>query len=46
MEVVPPSVPPLAECLEALHRVVVSVFGLIVDPETKNDISTFAETLI
>ncbi len=33
-EVVPPSHPPLVECLEAFLRVVVRVFGQIVDPET------------
>ncbi len=43
---VPPSDPPLAECLEALHRVVTGVFGQIVDPETKNDISPFEETFM
>ncbi len=31
-EVVPSSDHPLVECLEALHRVVVGVFGQIVDP--------------
>ncbi len=30
--VVPLSDPPLVECLEAFHRVVVGVFGQIVDP--------------
>ncbi len=45
-EVVPPSATPLVECLEALHRVVVGVFGQIVDPETENDISTFEETFM
>ncbi len=45
-EMVPPSYPPLVECLEALHRVVVGVFGQIVDPVTENDISTFEETFM
>ncbi len=31
----------LVECLEALHRVVVGVFGQIVDPGFEYDISTF-----
>ncbi len=44
--VVPPSDPPLFECLEAFHRVVVGVLGLIVDPETKGNISTFEETFM
>ncbi len=43
---VPPSDPPLVECLEALHRVVVGVFGQIVDTEFENDISTFEETVM
>ncbi len=43
---VPPSDRPLVECLEALRRVVVGVFGQILDPETKNDISTFEETFM
>ncbi len=43
-EVVAPSDPPLFECLEALHHVVVGVFGQIVDQETRNDISTFKGT--
>ncbi len=46
LKVAPPSDPPLVECLEALHRVVVSVFGQILDPETENDISTFEETFM
>ncbi len=33
----------LDECLEALHCVVVGVFGQIVDPGFENDISTFEE---
>ncbi len=33
-------VPPLVECLEAFHRVVVGVFGQIVDPETKGNKQT------
>ncbi len=45
-EVAPPSDPPLVECLEALHRIVVGVFGQILDPETENDISTFEETFL
>ncbi len=40
-EVVPSSVYLLVECLEALHRVVVGVFGQIVDPGFENDLSTF-----
>ncbi len=43
---VPPSDPPLVECLEAFHRVLVGVFGQIVDPETKGYISTFVETFM
>ncbi len=46
MEAVPPSDPPLVGCLEALHRVVVGVFGQIVDPATENGISTFEETFM
>ncbi len=42
-EVVPPSDHPLIECLEALNRVVVGVFGQIIDPGFENDISTFEE---
>ncbi len=42
-EVVPPLDPPLVECLEEFHRVVIGAFGQIVDPETENDISTFEE---
>ncbi len=42
-EEVPPSDPPLVECLEASRCVVVSVFGQIVDPETKDNVSTFKE---
>ncbi len=34
-EVVPPWDPPLVECLEMFHRVVVGVLGQIVDPETR-----------
>ncbi len=45
-DVVPPSGPPLVECLEALHRVVIGVFGQVLDPETENDISTFEETFM
>ncbi len=43
---VPPSDPSLVECLEAFHRVVVGVFGQIVDPETKGNISTLEETFM
>ncbi len=43
---VPPSDPPLVECLEALYRAVVGVFGQILDTETENDISTFEETFM
>ncbi len=42
-EVVPSSVHLLVECLEALHRVVVCVFGQILDPGFENDTSTFEE---
>ncbi len=45
-EVVPPSDPPLVECLEASHRVVVGVFSQILDPKTENDTSTFDETFM
>ncbi len=44
--VVPLSDPPLVECPEASHRVVVGVFGQIVDPETKDNVSTFEETIM
>ncbi len=40
-EMAPSPVHLRVECLEALHRVVVGVFGQIVDPGFKNDISTF-----
>ncbi len=43
---VPPSDPPLVECLEMFHRAVVGVFGQILDTETENDISTFEETFM
>ncbi len=43
---VPSSVHLLVECLEALHRVVVGVFGQILDPGFENDISTFEETFM
>ncbi len=36
-EVFSPSDHPSVECLEALHRVVVGVFGQILDPEFEND---------
>ncbi len=36
----------MVECLEALYRVVVAVIGQILDPEFKNDISTFEETFM
>ncbi len=45
-EVVPSSVHLLVECLEAFHRVVVGVFGQIIDPETKDNVSTFEETFM
>ncbi len=45
-EVVPLSDPPLVECLEAFHRVVVGVFGQIADPGTKDNVSTFEETFM
>ncbi len=40
---VPSSVHLLVECLEALHRVVVGVFGQILDAGLENDLSTFKE---
>ncbi len=43
---VPPSDHPHVECLEALYRFVVGVFGQILDPEFENDISTFEETFM
>ncbi len=43
---VPSSAHPLAECLEALYRVVVGVFGQILGPEFKNDTRKFEETLM
>ncbi len=43
---VPSSVHLLVECLDALHRVVVGVFGQILDPGFENDISTFEETFM
>ncbi len=45
-DVGPPSEPPLVECLEAFHRVVVGVFRQIVDPETEDNASTFEETFM
>ncbi len=42
----PPWDHPLIECLEVLHRVLVGVFGLILDPEFENDISIFEETFM
>ncbi len=45
-EVVPSSDHPLVECLEALHRVVVGVFGQILVPEFENDTRKFEETLM
>ncbi len=33
----------LVKCVEALHRVMVGVFGQILDPGFENDISTFEE---
>ncbi len=45
-EMVPPSDPPLVECLETFYRVVVGVYGQIVDPETKDNVSTFVETFM
>ncbi len=42
-EEVPPSDPPLVECLEAFHCVLVGVFGQTVDLETKDNVSTFEE---
>ncbi len=44
-EVVPSSVHQLVECLEALHRVVIGVFGQILVPGFENDTSTFEEKL-
>ncbi len=43
---VPPSDPPLVECLEAFHSVLVGVFGQIIDPEIENNKSTFEETFM
>ncbi len=43
---VPQSDHPLVECLEALHRVLVGVFGQILYPELENHISTFEETFM
>ncbi len=43
---VPPSDPPLVGGLIAVHRVVVGVFGQLLDPETENDVSTIEETLM
>ncbi len=43
---VPPLDPPLVECLEVFHRVVVGVFVWIVDPETKDNVNTFEETFV
>ncbi len=43
---VPPSDPPLVECFEMFYRVAVGVFGQIVDPETKDNVSTFEETFM
>ncbi len=40
---VPSSAHILVECFEEFHRVVVGVFGQIVDPGFENDISTFEE---
>ncbi len=45
-EVVPSSDHPLVECLEALRRVVVGVFGQILGPEFENDPRTCEETLM
>ncbi len=45
-EEVPPPDPTLVECLEAFHCVVVGVFGQIVNPETKDNVSTFEETFM
>ncbi len=45
-ELVPPLDHQLVECLRALHRGVVAVFVQILDPEFKNDISTFEETFM
>ncbi len=42
-EVVLSSVHLLVKCREVLHRVVVGVFGQILDPGFENDISTFEE---
>ncbi len=42
-EAVPSSVHLLIECLEALHRVVLGVFFLILDPGFENDRSTSEE---
>ncbi len=45
-EVVPSSDPPLFECLEVPHRVVVGVFGQILESGTENNTSTFEETFM
>ncbi len=42
-QAVPSTAHLLVECLEALHRVVVGVFGQIIDPGFENDIATFEE---
>ncbi len=42
-EVVPSAVHLLVECFEALRRVVIGVFGQILDPGLENDIITFEE---
>ncbi len=45
-ELVPASDHPLVECLEALYRVVVGVFGPILYPEFENDMNKFEETFM
>ncbi len=40
---VPSSVHLLFECFEALHRVVIGLFGQILDPGFENDLITFEE---
>ncbi len=42
----PSSVHLLVECFEALQRVVIGVFGHILDPGFENDIITFEETFM
>ncbi len=43
---VPPSNPPLVECLLVLRRLAVGVFDQILDLVFENDISTFEQTFM